>query len=75
MPPGIEEPLPWPDRGIYAITPEGLTGPDLAAAVASAAQNLPPLLASGIDLLAIVNAILGAPDIGAAARRLVRLFS
>ena len=39
------------------------------------AQNAPPLLASGIDLLAIVNALFGAPDIGRAARRLVRLFS
>ena len=39
MPPRIEEPLPWPGRGIYAITPEGLTGPDLAAAVASAVEN------------------------------------
>ena len=64
-----------------------MTGPDLAAAVRPSvtvpivaiggitAENAPPLLAAGIDLLAIVNAIFGAPDIGRATRRLVRLFS
>ena len=39
------------------------------------ADNAPPLLESGIDLLAVVNAIFGAPDIGRAVRRLARLFS
>ena len=37
------------------------------------ADNAPPLLESGVDLLAVVNAIFGARDIGRAARRLVRL--
>ena len=39
------------------------------------ADNAPPLLESGVDLLAVVNAIFGARDIGRAARRLARLFS
>ena len=39
------------------------------------ADNAPALLASGIDSLAVVSAIFGAPDIGAAARRLAELFS
>ena len=39
------------------------------------ADNAPPLLASGIDSLAVVSAIFGAPDVGAAARRLAGLFS
>ena len=39
------------------------------------ADNAPPLLESGIDLLAVVNAIFGAPDLGRAVRRLARLFS
>ena len=37
------------------------------------ADNAPPLLAAGVDMLAIVNAIFGAPDIARAARRLARL--
>ena len=37
------------------------------------ADNALPLLDSGVDLLAVVNAIFGARDIGRAARRLVRL--
>ena len=37
------------------------------------ADNAPPLLESGVDLLAVVNAIFGARDIGRAARRLVEL--
>ena len=39
------------------------------------AKNAPPLLAAGVDHLAVVNAIFGAPDIGRAARRLAGLFS
>ncbi|MCY4450496.1 MAG: thiamine phosphate synthase [Immundisolibacterales bacterium] len=39
MPQSTEAPLPWPVRGVYAVTPEGLTGPDLAAAVANAVEN------------------------------------
>jgi len=39
------------------------------------ADNAPPLLESGVDLLAVVNAIFGAPDVGRAARRLAGLFS
>ena len=39
MPQSTEAPLPWPGRGVYAVTPEGLTGPDLAAAVAAAVEN------------------------------------
>ena len=39
------------------------------------ADNAPPLLESGVDLLAVVNAIFGAADIGLAARRLARLVS
>ena len=39
------------------------------------AANAPPLLAAGVDLLAVVSAIFGAPDIGRAARRLVGLMS
>ena len=37
--------------------------------------NAPSLLESGVDLLAIVNAIFGAPDIARALRRLTRLVS
>ena len=37
-------------------------------------DNAPPLLAAGIDLLAVVNAIFGVPDVGGAVRRLTRLF-
>ena len=37
------------------------------------ADNAPPLLESGVDLLAVVSAIFGTPDIGRAARRLVEL--
>ena len=37
--------------------------------------NAPSLLESGVDLLAIVNAIFGAPDIARAVRRLTRLVS
>ena len=37
--------------------------------------NAPALLESGIDLLAIVNAIFGAPDIARTVRRLTRLVS
>ena len=37
------------------------------------ADNAPPLLESGVDLLAVVSAIFGARDIGRAARRLVEL--
>ena len=36
-------------------------------------ENAAPLLESGVDLLAVVNAVFGAPDIGQAVRRLVRL--
>ena len=39
------------------------------------ADNAPPLLESGVDFLAVVNAIFGAPDIGLAARRLAQLVS
>ena len=39
------------------------------------ADNASPLLDSGVDLLAVVNAIFGAPDIGWATRRLADLFS
>ena len=39
------------------------------------ADNAPPLLESGVDLLAVVNAIFGAPDIAHAVRRLVRLLT
>ena len=39
------------------------------------ADNAPPLLESGVDHLAVVNAIFGAPDIGRAARRLVELLA
>ena len=38
-------------------------------------ENAPPLLESGVDLLAVVNAIFGAPDIAQAVRRLARLVS
>ena len=38
-------------------------------------ENAPPLLECGVDLLAIVNAIFGAPDIAQAVRRLARLMS
>ena len=38
-------------------------------------ENAPPLLESGVDLLAVVNAIFGAPDIARAVRRLARLVS
>ena len=37
-------------------------------------DNAPPLLESGVDLLAVVNAIFGAPDTGPATRRLARFF-
>ena len=37
------------------------------------AENAPPLLESGVDLLAVVNAIFGASDVARAARRLVEL--
>ena len=36
-------------------------------------ENADPLLESGVDLLAVVNAVFGAPDIARAVRRLVRL--
>lgn len=39
------------------------------------ADNAPPLLASGIDLLAVVHAIFGAPDVARAVRRLAALVS
>ena len=39
------------------------------------AENALPLLDCGVDLLAVVNAIFGAPDIAHAARRLSRLVS
>ena len=39
------------------------------------ADNAPPLLESGVDLLAVVNAIFGVPDVGRAVRRLARLYS
>lgn len=38
------------------------------------ADNAPALLASGVDSLAVVSAVFGAPDVGAAARRLADLF-
>ena len=38
------------------------------------ADNAPPLLAAGIDLLAVVSAVFGAGDIERAVRRLTRLF-
>ena len=53
-----------PDLDIPVVAIGGIT-----------AENAPPLLASGIDLVAVVNAIFGAPDVGRATRRLVRLFS
>ena len=31
--------VPWPDRGIYALTPEYRSGPELTAAVASAVEH------------------------------------
>lgn len=39
------------------------------------ADNAPPLLESGVDLLAVVNAVFGARDVAHAARRLVKLFA
>ena len=36
-------------------------------------ENAPPLLECGVDLLAVVNAVFGAPDIAQAVRRLARL--
>ena len=39
------------------------------------ADNAPPLLESGVDLLAVVHAIFGAPDIAHAVRRLAGLAS
>ena len=36
-------------------------------------ENAPPLLECGVGLLAVVNAVFGAPDIAQAVRRLVRL--
>ena len=39
------------------------------------ADNAPPLLASGVDLLAVVHAIFGAPDVARAVRRLAALVS
>ena len=38
-------------------------------------DNAPPLLESGVDLLAVVNAIFGDSDPGGATRRLARLFA
>ena len=38
------------------------------------ADNAPALLASGVDSLAVVSAVFGASDVGAAARRLADLF-
>ena len=39
------------------------------------ADNAPPLLECGVDLLAVVHAIFGAPDVARAARRLAALVS
>lgn len=39
------------------------------------ADNAPPLLESGVDLLAVVHAIFGAPDVAHAVRRLAGLVS
>ena len=39
------------------------------------ADNAPPLLECGVDLLAVVDAIFGAPDVAYAARRLAGLVS
>ena len=39
------------------------------------ADNAPPLLESGVDLLAVVHAIFGAPDVARAVRRLAALVS
>ena len=39
------------------------------------ADNAPPLLECGVDLIAVVDAIFGAPDVAHAARRLVGLVS
>ena len=39
------------------------------------ADNAPPLLECGVDLLAVVDAIFGAPDVAYAARRLAALVS
>lgn len=36
--PRADRPVPWPDRGIYAVTPEHRSGADLTAAVASAVE-------------------------------------
>ena len=46
----------------------------IAAIGGITADNATPLLASGVDLLAVVNAIFGGSDPGGATRRLVRLF-
>ena len=32
-------PIPWPERGLYAVTPEDLSGADLTSAVAVAVEN------------------------------------
>ena len=37
--PKADRPVPWPERGIYAVTPEHRFGAELTAAVASAVEH------------------------------------
>ena len=37
--PRANHPVPWPERGIYAVTPEHRSGAELTAAVASAVEH------------------------------------
>ena len=59
--------------GLVAAGAPANRGSPSSPSGASRRKTLPPLLECGVDLLAVVNAVFGAPDIAQAVRRLVEL--